>query len=78
MTNWIRMAIAYPLPLPGYEPKHQPSFYLSDEARELRLAALVERLARDPGHPDYASVPPRIQRLVDARRESQPAQEAAA
>jgi len=77
VTNWIRMAIAYPFPLPGYEPKHQPSFYLSDEASQKRIEALVDRIAAEPDSPDYWHVPPRIQRLVDARRESQPALEAA-
>lgn len=67
MSNFTRMALAYPYPLPGYEPKHQPSYYLSDEAGELRMAALVARLAKaGPSHPDYARVPASVRARVDS------------
>lgn len=68
MCDFTRMALAYDGPLPGYEPRYHPTYYLSDEASQRRIAALVEKIAADPNSPDYAQVPPRIQRLVDARR----------
>lgn len=66
----IRQLLAYPFPLPGAP---HPTYYLSDEASQKRIAALVDRLVADPSHPDYIRVPPRIQRLVDARRQQEAA-----
>lgn len=81
MSNFTAMALAYPFPLPGYEPpqkpKHQPTYYLSDEATALRMAALVDRLAKaGKSHPDYARVPASVRAEVD-RRMSETVREAA-
>lgn len=45
-----------------------PTRYLTDEAAQEREERLVARLAADPEHPDNQLVPPRIRRLVEARR----------
>lgn len=47
---------------------HHPTYYLTDEARALRIAALVARLVEaGPSHPDYARVPDSVRALVDRR-----------
>jgi len=77
MPSITRMMLEYDGPLPGYEHKHQQNYYLSDEASQKRIDALVRKIAADPNGPDYQRVPPRIQRLVDARREATESREAA-
>lgn len=47
--------------------EHVPSYYLSDEANERRLAKLVERIATD-GLRSGESVPARIMVMADWRR----------
>lgn len=44
---------------------HQPSYYLTDEAREKRLANLAENIAKDP-----AGYPVSVQRKVLAEVEN--------
>lgn len=48
-------------------PKHQPTYYLSDEAAQNRIARLVERIAKEGRTSvDYRRVPPSIRKTVDA------------
>lgn len=67
----IRQMLAYDGPLPGYTPKHHPTYYLTDEAGRKRMDALVDRLARNPDCPEYHMVPDSIRARVDARREAE-------
>lgn len=61
----IAMILAHP-----HGKQFHPTWYLTEEARLEREERLVARLAADPEHPDNRLVPPRIQRLVRARREA--------
>jgi hypothetical protein len=47
--------------------KHQPSYYLTEEAEERRLVRLIDRIAREGLKPGE-SVPARIMVLADMRR----------
>lgn len=49
-------------------PEHQPSYYLSDEAAERRLHALVQRIAVAGLRP-CESVPERIMGMVERVRD---------
>lgn len=50
--------------------EHQPSYYLSDEAADLRIAKLVERIAIEGLKPGE-SVPAHIKAMADFRRGQQ-------
>ena len=47
--------------------EHAPSYYLTDEAAELRISKLIERIAKDGLRPGE-SVPTRILVAADFRR----------
>lgn len=47
--------------------EHAPSYYLTDEAAELRISKLIERIAKDGLRPGE-SVPARILVAADFRR----------
>lgn len=47
--------------------EHQPTYYLSDEASELRIAALVRRIATEGLRPGE-SVPARILAMAESVR----------
>lgn len=47
--------------------EHQPTYYLTEEAAQKRIAHLVERIAKDGrSSVDYRRVPPSIRKMVDA------------
>jgi hypothetical protein len=47
--------------------KHQPTFYLTEEAAQKRITRLVERIAKEGrASADYRRVPPSIRKMVDA------------
>lgn len=47
--------------------EHQPTYYLTEEAAQKRIARLVERIAKEGRtSADYRRVPPSIRKMVDA------------
>lgn len=61
------MRTPFPASVIAMPVEHHPSFYLTEEAAQKRIARLVERIAKDGrSSADYRRVPPSIRKMVDA------------